>query len=260
MTTRVSIITAVYNRGATLATAIESVLKQTGVEIEYIVVDGMSNDDTVKVITNYSDQLASYIREPDEGIYDALNKGLRAATGDIIGFVHADDMLANPNVISHIVNVFESQPVDGVYGDLVYVAADTPDRLVRYWKSGSFIPGRFRWGWMPPHPTFYLKREIYEKFGGYRSDFEISADYELLVRMMVKHQIQVGYLDEVVVRMRTGGKSNSSLHNRLLANREDLRAWTVNGMRPPLGLQVTKPLRKVGQYFARPKYSSHVLG
>lgn len=252
MSTRISIITAVYNRASTIQVAIESVLSQRDVNVEYIVIDGNSTDGTQDVIGRYRQHISKYISEPDSGIYDALNKGIQTATGDVVGFIHADDLLASPNVLRRIADAFKNESVDAVYGDLVYVAPDRLDQIVRYWKSGIASDPRFRRGWMPPHPTFYLRRKHYLNLGGYREDFQISADYELLLRMMFKHRLKTAYIDDVLVKMRLGGKSNKSMGNRLLANREDRYAWQVNGLQPPFALQIFKPLRKVYQYWLRP--------
>jgi len=256
MSPRISIITAVFNRASTVQASIESVLKQRRANIEYIVIDGNSSDGTQEVVRRYESSLAKFISEPDTGIYNALNKGVLAASGDIVGFIHADDTLANPNAIRLIADAFQDPTVDAAYGDLVYVDAGRPERIVRYWKSGQASESRFRRGWMPPHPTFYLRREHYLNLGSYREDFQISADYELLIRMLFKHRLKPAYVDHVLVKMRLGGKSNVSVGNRLLANREDRRAWEVNGLRAPFGLQLFKPLRKLYQYWLRPKACS----
>lgn len=245
---KISIITAVYNRRSTIEHAMESVFAQDYDDIEYIVVDGMSNDGTDEVVQRHRDRIAISIREKDTGIYNALNKGIRAATGEVVGFLHADDFLANSQCISRIASALQQREVDGTYGDLQYVDAVAPSRVKRLWVAGDYSVNRFRWGWMPPHPTVYLRRSLYERYGGFREDFQIAADYELLVRMMVKHQIRACYVNQVIVKMREGGKSNASLKNRLTANREDLSAWKVNRLPPPTGLRWMKPLRKVTQF------------
>jgi len=246
---KLSIITAVFNRGRTIADAIDSVLTQQDCDIEYIVVDGLSNDDTEKVVRGYGDRISKYIRENDSGIYDALNKGVAAATGDVVGFLHADDVLAGPQVGHWISQPFADESVDAVYGDLQYVDANDTDRVIRNWRSGKYVHSKFRYGWMPAHPTFYLRREHYQEFGVYRDDFQIAADYELMLRMLFKNKLKAQAIDEVLVKMRVGGKSNASIANRLVANREDAKAWSLNGLKTPIGLRWMKPLRKLGQYF-----------
>ena len=247
---KLSIITAVYNGASTIQDTIESVLSQSYPSIEYIVVDGMSTDGTDKVIDSYRDRITKCVREKDHGIYNALNKGLRLATGDIVGLLHADDFLAHTGVLERIAGEFLQMPTaGGVYGDLCYVDSTDTAKTLRRWKSNDYDVARFWWGWMPPHPTVYFRRECYESHGLFREDFQIAADYELLVRMMVLGGVSMRYIPETLVKMRVGGKSNASLGNRLLANREDLRAWTVNRLRAPLGLRFTKPLRKLPQFF-----------
>ncbi|EMI21865.1 glycosyl transferase, group 2 family protein [Rhodopirellula maiorica SM1] len=245
---KISVITAVYNRAPTIAATIESVASQIATDHEHIVVDGMSTDGTADVIAANMSNIAKTIREPDEGIYDALNKGIRAATGDVVGFLHADDMFYSHDALQHVADIFARENVDAIYGDLVYVDAATPNRVIRYWKSGQFNTGRFRRGWMPPHPTVYVRKSIYEKFGMYLTTFGSAADYECMVRLMYHHQIRVGYIPEILVKMRVGGESNATLKNRITANRDDRRAWTVNGLRPPWGLRLTKPLSKLPQF------------
>ena len=251
-TIKISIITAVYNRRRTVSAAIESVLQQDYDSIEYIVVDGMSDDGTDEVIQQHKDRIDIHVREPDDGIYDALNKGIGLATGDVIGFLHADDLLAHSSVIRSIADKLQQTEADACYGDLLYVNAEDPQKVVRYWKSGEFARKRVFYGWMPPHPTCYIKRSVYETAGKYRTDMSIAADYELLIRMMVKGQIPVAYVDDILVKMRVGGKSNRSLKNRLLANREDALAWKHNDLSAPMLLRFMKPLRKIGQYINKP--------
>ena len=249
----VSVITAVYNCQRTIGGAIESVLEQDYDQVEYIVIDGMSTDGTADVVSEYGDRISKVIREPDEGIYDALNKGINSASGDVIGFLHADDLLASPKVLSRVASTFIEHDSDAVFGELLYVSEDDVDKVIRYWKEKPFNRKRFHFGWMPPHPTCYIRKSCYERFGQFRTDMSIAADYELLLRLMLKEQISVRYLDEVIVRMRVGGKSNQSLSNRRLANREDALAWELNGLKKPPCLRVMKPLRKVSQYFVKPE-------
>lgn len=247
---KVSIITAVYNRVDTLADTIDSVLSQTYPDIEYILIDGMSSDGTHEIVNRYRDRIDQSVREKDRGIYDALNKGIRLAKGEIVGLLHADDFFTDPHVIERIVQEFSQHPdTMGTYGDLNYVDSKHTGRKIRRWVARDYQVQRFRWGWMPPHPTVYLRRECYQSHGLFRDDFRLAADYELLVRMMVSNRLAMRYIPRTLVSMRVGGLSNASLSNRLRANREDAKAWVVNGMRVPFGLRWLKPLRKLGQYF-----------
>jgi glycosyltransferase len=251
MPLKISVITAVYNREATIADAIKSVADQDCSDLEHVLVDGMSSDDTADIIEANRNTIDIAIREPDSGIYDALNKGIAASTGDVVGFLHADDLFADQSVIQRVQEKFQSGDYDAVYADLTYVDFEDPDRVIRYWKSGDYFVSKFRFGWMPPHPTVYVKREIYDKFGDYRIDHGSAADYECMVRLMVRNQISVGYIPEVAVKMRVGGESNASIKNRMNANSADKVAWVENGLRPPFGLRFTKPFRKIPQYFRR---------
>ena len=250
---KISVITAVFNRQETIADAIESVASQDYSEIEYVVVDGMSSDGTSGIIGENRDKIHTSIREADIGIYDALNKGIRVSTGDVVGFLHADDLFADESVVDRVQEKFKSGDFDAVYADLTYVAFEDPSRIVRYWQSGKYDVSKFRYGWMPPHPTVYVRRDVYEKFGDYRIDHGSAADYECMVRLMVRNQIRVGYIPQIAVKMRVGGESNASLKNRMSANAADRAAWTENGLKPPIGLRFTKPLRKLPQYLRRPK-------
>ena len=245
---KLSIITVTLNRCDTLRDALESVLGQT-IPVEYIIVDGGSTDGTLELLAAYGDRIARVISEPDEGIYDAMNKGIRAATGDIIGILNADDVYRHDKVLERVLGVFDEKGVDSAYGDLEYVDPLEIHKVVRSWRSGSFLPGDFLLGWMPPHPTFFVKKVFYEKYGLYRADFASAGDYEMMVRLLYKHRITAAYLPEVLVRMRVGGISNRNIWRRLAANREDRKAWKVNGLRAPFYTTILKPLRKVGQFF-----------
>ena len=248
---KISVVTAVYNRQETIADAIKSVADQGCKDLEHVLVDGMSSDDTAQIVEANRDSIAVSIREPDSGIYDALNKGIAASTGDVVGFLHADDLFADNSVIQRVQEKFQSGDYDAVYADLNYVAFEDPDRVIRYWQSGDYFVSKFRFGWMPPHPTVYVRREVYEEFGDYRIDHGSAADYECMVRLMVRNLIRVGYIPEVAVKMRVGGESNASIKNRVNANLADRNAWTENGLRPPFGLRFTKPFRKIPQFFVR---------
>lgn len=246
---KVSLITVVLNGVDVLGTALHSVATQSYPHIEHIIIDGGSTDGTLDLVASYGSKISTLLSEPDRGLYDAMNKGLALATGDIIGILNADDLLAHPHVIKNIVDKMTATGADSLYADLTYVAKDAPDQVVRYWKSGPFKRSSFKYGWMPPHPTFYVKRHVYNQFGVFDTQFKSAADYELMLRLLYKQGISTCYLPEVTVRMRVGGKSNASLLNRLLANQEDQAAWKANGLNMPFYTPYLKPLRKVGQFF-----------
>jgi glycosyltransferase len=248
----ISVVTAVYNRRGTIAGAIQSVASQT-CDLEYVVIDGMSSDGTSEVINQHASCIDNSIREKDGGIYDALNKGVAVSTGDVVGFLHADDLLPDSQAIQRVQEKFHSGDFDAVYGDLMYVDFDNTKKIIRYWNSGEYKRVKFRRGWMPPHPTVYVRKEIYEKFGNYRTDLGSAADYECMIRLLYRHELRVGYIPHVQVKMRVGGESNASFKNRLNANQSDRQAWLENGFKPPFGLRFTKPLSKLPQYWQRPK-------
>lgn len=243
----ISIITAVHNRAATVADCLQSVASQSHPAIEHIVVDALSSDGTSEIVSTFSKSVARHIREADNGIYDALNKGIQAATGEVVGFLHADDVLADPEGIAKVAAAHADPDVLATYADLRYVSADRA-RVVRRWSAGPYRRSRFWWGWMPPHPTVYMKRSVFDRFGYYDCSVGTAADYEFLVRTMVRNSIRTEYIPTTLVEMRVGGMSNVSLANRLAANSADRRAWIRNGMRPPFALRVTKPGRKLAQF------------
>jgi glycosyltransferase involved in cell wall biosynthesis len=245
---KVSIITITYNSAETLEDTIRSVLSQDYPFIEYIIVDGASKDETMHIVNRYADKIAHVISEPDKGIYDAMNKGVSCATGDVVGILNSDDFYADSSVIADIVTSLKQSNSDACYADLVYVDKENTGRVVRSWKSGEYTPGFFLRGWMPPHPTFFLKRAVYEKYGLYSLELRSSADYELMLRMVHKHGISLSYLPRVITKMRTGGQSNVTIKNRWRANKEDRLAWKMNGLQPGLFTLVRKPLSKLLQY------------
>ncbi|MEO9533045.1 MAG: glycosyltransferase family 2 protein [Crocinitomicaceae bacterium] len=247
---KISIITVAYNAASTIKDTIDSVLSQEGIDLEYVIIDGGSKDETVQIVESYGDQIHTFISEPDKGIYDGMNKGVALATGDIVGILNADDFYSNENVLSKVVETFV-EGVEASYADLVYVDQEDTDRITRTWKSGKYESGAFKKGWMPPHPTFFVRKEIYEKFGAYSLELKSAADYEFMLRVIHKHQIKVVYLPEIIVRMRQGGASNSSLKNRINANKEDRKAWEMNGLKPGTFTLIRKPLSKISQFFKR---------
>ncbi len=242
---KVTIITAVYNGAEHIASCIESVLSQDYPNLEYIVVDGASKDKTLEIVQSYGDRIAHCISEPDKGMYDAMNKGLRIATGDIIGILNSDDFYANPTIISQVVSALEKSQADSLYADIAFVSKDNLAKIVRYYSSASFAPWKFRFGYMPAHPSFFLKRKMYEKYGLFKTDFKLCADFDLLVRLYHTHKISSYYLPKMVVKMRMGGKSNQSLSNILLLNREILRGCLENGIKTNLFFIYLKYFTKV---------------
>jgi glycosyltransferase involved in cell wall biosynthesis len=199
-------------------------------------------------LEKYKHRFANYLSEKDEGLYHALNKGIALATGDVIGILHADDFYTSSSVLTQYAKVFESEKCDAVYSDLYYVDAIDTAKIVRKWKSGDYTPGAFLNGWMPPHPTFFVKREVYQRLGNFNREFKTAADYELMLRFIHKNQIKLSYLPEYTIKMRTGGQSNSSWKNRINANREDRKAWRVNELKPKWYTLYLKPLRKILQF------------
>lgn len=249
---KISIITITYNSAATVEDTIKSVVMQDYPELEYIIIDGKSKDQTLTIVDKYRDKINKVVSEKDKGLYDALNKGIQHATGDVIGMLHSDDLYAHPQVIRHVAETFLKNPgTEAVYADLVFVHRSDTNRVMRIWQSGNYQPGDFLKGWMPPHPTFFVRKECYEKFGGFNTSLKLSADYELMLRLIHKNHIRVAYLNETIVKMRMGGVSNDSFFVKLKANMEDKMAWKMNGLKPRITTILLKPLRKIGQYFKR---------
>lgn len=246
---KISIITVTYNSEATLEQTILSVIEQSYQNIEYIIVDGGSTDGTLKIIEKYKTKISKFISEKDNGLYDALNKGIDLATGEVIGFLHSDDFYTDKDVIHKYANTFIKNHSDAVYADLFYVDKDNTNKIIRKWKSGNHKPNSFLHGWMPPHPTFFVKKVVYEKFGKFNLEFKHSADYELMLRFIHKNKIKINYLHEFTIKMRVGGQSNASIQNRVNANKEDRKAWLANGLKPRFYTSYLKPLRKISQFF-----------
>lgn len=248
---KVSIITVAYNSAETINDCILSVLRQNYPHVEYIIVDGNSTDNTLAIIADHQEGIHKVISEPDDGIYHAMNKGIAACSGDVVGILNSDDVYADESVIADVVKLLTTSGAAACYGDLVYVNRNNLDKVQRTWISGAYQRENFLKGWMPPHPTFYLRREYYHQFGDFNLEFRTSADYELMLRMLFKNKLPVAYLNRTLVRMRAGGQSNLSLKNRLRANREDRRAWAVNGIKPPFWTTLRKPLSKISQFFKK---------
>jgi len=247
---KVSVVTAVFNGEKTIAQAIDSVLSQNYLAVESVVVDGASLDATLSILEPYRPRLGTLISEPDEGIYDALNKGIQHATGDVIGFLHADDLFEDVGVLRKIAAAFDDPNIDAVYGDLVYVRQDNVGRIIRYWKSGQYDQAALSRGWMPPHPTFYVRRTVYERLGGFDPRYQIAADYDTVLRFLAVGKIRAIYVPEVLVRMRAGGVSNRSLKTILRKSKEDL--WALRSNRVGgVGALLWKNLSKLSQFLGR---------
>lgn len=244
---KISVITATYNSAATVRDTLMSICRQDHPDIEHIVVDGRSSDGTLGIVANFP-HVARIVSEKDNGIYDAMNKGIRLASGDVIGILNSDDIYIDCSVLSAVAKAFADPAVMTVYADLQYVDADNPDRIKRTWITGPFRKSSFYYGWMPPHPTFFVRREVYERTGLFNTDLRSAADYELMLRILVRYGVPAYYIPRVIVKMRAGGMSNASLRNRLRANREDRLAWKLNGLRPYFFTLYLKPLRKITQF------------
>lgn len=225
---KVSLITVCFNSEKTIRSTIESILSQKYHDIEYIIVDGASSDRTMEIVAEYGDRIAKVISEPDKGIYDAMNKGVRAATGDIVGILNSDDFYENDLVISDVVGVFDETGVNIVFGDVVFVAPDNLHAIRRHYKAGHFKPWKLRFGWMPPHPGTFVTRALYSRSGLYRTDLKIAADYEIFVRWLMVNKASYKWIDKVLVRMRMGGASTAGIRSSVLLNQEIVRACKVN--------------------------------
>lgn len=294
---KLSIITVCYNSAATIREAAESVLAQQGIDLEYIVIDGASSDGTVDILKEYGERIAHLVSKPDHGIYDAMNKGVALATGDVVGILNSDDFYADDSVLLRVKEAFEADggqrsedsdpnntdppshdggydrnqksedrepgttneeqgttnrrssaaPIECVYGDLDYVAAEETDRVVRAWRSKSYVAGAFRRGWHPAHPSFFVRRSVYERVGSFNLDLKIAADYEFMLRVLEREQVKSVYLPKVLVKMRMGGASNASIKNILEANLQCWKAWRINGLGWSPWPVVAKPLSKLKQ-------------
>lgn len=244
---KISVITVTYNSAKTLASTFDSVLRQTYPDIEYWVIDGQSTDGTLDIIKTYEKKFGGHlhwISEPDRGIYDAMNKGIAHCTGDIVGTLNSDDYFTSDDVLQHIADHF-TPDIDAVYGDIHFIREGEPDKITRYYSSALFRPMWLRFGFMPAHPSFYLRRSLYEKHGGYSLDYKIAADYEMMVRLFHKHKLRARYLKKDFVTMRMGGVSTKNVHNRMLITREDVKACRQNGLYSNIMLISVKYLYKI---------------
>ena len=247
---KVSIITVCYNSAETIESTIQSVITQDYNNIEYIIVDGKSTDDSLRIIEKYKLNISKILSEKDDGLYFAINKGIALATGDIIAILHADDFYCTSRIISSVVKTFEEKNIDTVYGDLQYVDRYNTSKIKRNWKSNEYKQGLFIQGWMPPHPSFFVRKSCYDKYGLFNTSLKSAADYEIMLRLLEKYKCSSAYLPQVMVKMRVGGKSNITIKNRIKANREDKKAWLLNGLKPGVFTFIMKPLSKTGQFFS----------
>lgn len=245
---RITIITVTLNSEKFLEDCINSVINQDYQDIEHIIIDGASTDGTLAIIGKYQDHIAKWVSEKDYSMYDAINKGMAMATGDIIGTLNGDDMLASSNVISEIVNAFREQQVDSVYGDLVYIDQYYPQKINRVWKGADFSRNRFRYGWMPAHPTFYFRKKLLETYGNYQTHYFTACDYEFMLRYLYFFRVSSWYLPKLVVKMRGGGISNGNIIRRLRVNRRDYLAMKKNKIPFAFFISFLKPLIKLHQY------------
>ena len=249
---KISIITVCFNSSATITDTIKSIAVQSHPDIEHIVIDGLSQDSTMDIVRS-AKSVSKYVSEPDKGIYDAMNKGIAMATGEIVGTLNSDDFYVSERIIEKIASVFSDPEVDACYADLVYVSHDDSERIVRYWKSRPFIPGLFKYGWMPAHPTFFVRKRLYDELGSYDTDFKLQSDFELTMRYLELYRINCVYLPEIIVKMRLGGASNQSLRNIIKGNIEAYKACRKNHLGVSLLFNLFKILSRVPQFFTRPK-------
>lgn len=229
----ISIITATFNSAKTLKDTIQSVLRQTNKDFEYLIIDGGSTDETIDIVKSYESEFSGrlkWVSEKDQGIYDAMNKGIKMASGDVVGILNSDDYFTSDDILQTVDNAFKSHEIDAIYGDIHFIRDGAPDKCVRYYSSRMFSPFWLRFGFMPAHPSFYCKREIFDKAGLYSLDYKIGADYEMMVRLFKRHKIKSLYVNKDFVTMRTGGASNNNVRSRLTLIEEDVKACRVNGI------------------------------
>lgn len=247
---KISIITVVYNNEKTIKGAIQSVFSQDYKNIEYIIIDGNSCDDTVKLICEFKEKLGYFISEKDSGLYDAMNKGIRAATGDIVGILNSDDLYQDSGVISAVMKQFNDDlELDILYGDLVYVKSEDISKVIRTWKSKKYYNRFFENANVPPHPSLFVKKRVYDIAGLFDLEYKIAADYEFMLRIFKKHNFNSRYFNKLLVRMRLGGASNASIASVIKQNKEVLNAWKKNNLKSPFYLMPLRVLKKTTQFF-----------
>jgi glycosyltransferase involved in cell wall biosynthesis len=250
---QISIITVCYNAEETIEDTIKSVIEQDVSDIEYIIVDGGSTDRTMDIVQQYSENVAAIVSEKDDGLYDALNKGIALASGEIIGLLHADDVYSDGGCLEKVIDAFQSGPIDAVFADLIMVARTHPRKIRRYYQSRHFRPEMLKFGMMPPHPTFFVKRQCFERFGTYKTDYRIAADFELLLRFLLVHRIRYRHIPHPLITMRTGGISTKGLRSNLVLNGEIRRACLENNVKTNFFFIYLKYFIKVFQFALRPR-------
>lgn len=243
----VTLVTPTYNSSKTLHDTLKSVAMQDYPNLEHIIIDGLSKDNTIEIANQYP-HIAKIVSERDGGIFDAMNKGVKMANGEIVGILNSDDFYTHEQVISNLVKQMLEANADSVYGDLAYVDAEDTSKVVRIWKSGKYRVKSFFWGWMPPHPAFFVKKWAYERYGYFKPELRVSGDYELMLRFLLKHKISSTHLPDLVVKMRNGGNSSGTWKNRIRANKEDRKSWEINGLKPYFFTMWLKPVSKIGQF------------
>lgn len=244
----ITVITAAFNAGETIEDTILSVAEQTYRHVEHIVIDGLSTDSTQAIITRHIEKFAHVVSEPDRGVYDAMNKGLALASGDVVGFLNADDVYFRKDVLAKVAATMADPSIDACYADLIYVDREQTDRVVRHWTSCDYGPGLFEKGWLPAHPTFFVRRSVYHRFGGFNLRYRLQADFDLALRLMRVHGIQTRYVPEVWVRMRMGGMSNNSVRNVVRGNIEAYRSCRSNGVKVPPWFILRKVVSRIPQF------------
>ncbi len=244
----ISIITAVLNGEKTLNDCLGCISQQKEIKVQHIVVDGGSIDNSLTIVNHYP-HIQTVVIKNKISLYEALNIGIKKATGEVIGLLHSDDIFTSKYTLNKVAQYFENKSTDAVYGDLVVVERENKSKVIRRWKAGKFQYGSLKMGWMPPHPTLFIRKSIFQKYGLYNTDLSLSSDYELIVRFLYRYKISIKYLSYPLVVMRNGGLSNQTFKNRWVANREDLKAWKLNNLPCPALLRIFKPLRKLSQFY-----------
>lgn len=246
---KITVVTVCFNAAATITDTLESVARQTHSDVEHIIVDGASSDGTMDIIWRYEGHLAKVVSEPDYGIYDAMNKGLALASGDIVTFLNADDIYASDRILEHVARYMADPVLDACYANLIYVSREHSNRVIRYWKSRPYVSGLCLTGWMPAHPTFFIRKDILDRYGGFDISFRLQSDFDLMVRLFELHHIRTRHIPELWVRMRAGGASNQSLSNVWQGNLEAFRSCRKHGFAVSPWFIVRKIASRVPQYF-----------